>query len=98
MEEKKLDIEYRVDLVNEAYSNLAILTHSESEFIIDFAQMMPPMSKPMVKERIIMTPDHAKRLLNALTDNIRKYEAQFGEITPREKTIMPFGGNGGGIS
>lgn len=97
MEEKKIDIEYRPDLVRETYSNLAIITHSETEFIIDFAQMMPGLPKPMVRERTIMAPEHAKRLLNALTDNIAKYESQFGQIIPKEKTIVPFN-TGGKVS
>lgn len=94
MEEKKIDIEFRSDIVHETYSNLAIITHSESEFILDFAQMMPGLPKPTVKGRIILAPEHAKRLLNALTDNINKYEAQFGAISSHERTIMPFGNNG----
>ena len=95
MEEKKIDIEFRSDLVHETYSNLAIITHSGSEFILDFAQMMPGLSKPTVKERVILAPEHAKRLLNALKDNIDKYEAQFGAINPHERTIMPFNSNKG---
>ena len=95
MEEKKIDIEFRSDIVHETYSNLAIITHSESEFILDFAQMMPGLPKPTVKGRIILAPEHAKRLLSALTDNINKYEAQFGPISSHERTIMPFGSNNG---
>lgn len=98
MEEKKLDIEYRPDIVKETYSNLVIITHSESEFILDFAQMMPGLPKPTVKNRVIMAPEHAKRLLQALSDNVMKYESQFGRIEKEEKTIMPFGNGGGKIS
>ena len=62
------------------YSNLALITHSPSEFIIDFARMMPGLPRARVHARIIMTPQHAKLLLKALEDNIKKYEARFGEI------------------
>jgi hypothetical protein len=62
------------------YSNLALITHSPSEIIIDFARVMPGVPKAKVYARIVMTPAHAKMLLNALQDNIRKFESQFGEI------------------
>ena len=62
------------------YSNLAIISHSRSEFIIDFATTLPGIAKPEIGNRIIMTPEHAKRLMTALFDNISKYEAQFGVI------------------
>ena len=63
-----------------SYSNLAIISHSRSEFVLDFANSLPGMPKPQVGDRIVMTPEHAKRLMNALFDNISKYEAQFGVI------------------
>lgn len=62
------------------YSNLAMITHSPAEFVIDFTRMLPGVPKTKVYARIIMTPQHAKSLLRALTDNIEKYEKQFGEI------------------
>lgn len=62
------------------YTNLAILSHSQAEFIIDFARMLPGMEKPEVQDRIIMTPLHAKLLLHALSENIKKYEGRFGNI------------------
>jgi len=62
------------------YSNLAIITHSPAEFVIDFTRMLPGIPKTKVYARIIMTPQHAKSLLRALDENIKKYEAQFGEI------------------
>ncbi len=62
------------------YSNLAVISHSPAEFVIDFTRMVPGASKTRVYARIIMTPQHAKSLLNALKDNISKYEQQFGEI------------------
>lgn len=82
-----LNIEIRDEVATGKYSNLAVISHSHSEFIIDFAQMMPGRGKPNVCSRIIMAPEHAKRLLNALSDNVAKYEHQFGKIddgqTPR---------------
>ncbi len=62
------------------YSNLALITHSPSEVIIDFCRVMPGVPKTKVYARVIMTPSHAKMLLNALDDNIKKFEAQFGQI------------------
>jgi len=62
------------------YVNLAILSYSQAEFIIDFARILPGMVKPEVQERIIMTPIHAKLLLNALGENVKKYEEKFGNI------------------
>ena len=63
-----------------SYSNLAIISHSRSEFVLDFATTLPGLPKAQVGDRIIMTPEHAKRLMNALFDNMSKYEAQFGVI------------------
>lgn len=72
------------------YSNLAFIAHSSSEFIVDFAQMLPGMPKPTVKSRIILTSEHAKRLLLALQDNIKKYESQFGKIDlEQNQNIVP---------
>ena len=62
------------------YSNLALITHSPAEFVIDFTRMLPGVPKTKVYARIIMTPQHAKSLLKALEENIKKYESQFGEI------------------
>ena len=81
--EKGLSIDLKQDVAKGSYSNLAIITHSHSEFILDFATMLPGLPKPEVHNRIIMTPEHAKRLFLALQDNISKYEKVFGEIKPR---------------
>ena len=90
MEPKKIDIEIKPEVAQGRYANLAIITHSSSEFIIDFAQNMPGLPKVQVGSRIVMTPEHAKRLLGALTENIRKYESQFGEIRlPKGPVMMP---------
>lgn len=98
MEEKELKIEIKPEVAKGTYSNLAIITHSHSEFIIDFATMLPGLQKPEVGNRIIMTPEHAKRLFLALQDNIAKYESQNGQITfaNSPKATFPMGGFGGG--
>ena len=81
MEEKKeISLEIKPEIAKGTYSNLAIITHSHSEFIIDFATMLPGLQKPEISNRIVMNPEHAKRLMNALFDNMSKYEAQFGVI------------------
>ena len=90
-EEKKqegLNIELTEEVAEGTYSNIAIINHSPSEFIVDFIQMMPGVPKAKVKSRIILTPQHAKRLMNALNDNISKFQAQHGEI----KDVDPTGG------
>ena len=85
----QLNIEIPADL-EEVYSNLAVIAHSSSEFVIDFIRVMPNMPKSKVKSRIIMNPEHAKRLLVALSQNIEKYEQQFGEIVlPENRKSMP---------
>ncbi len=75
------------------YSNLAIITHSPAEFVIDFTRILPGVPKARVHARIVMTPQHAKLLKNALEDNLRKYEEKFGEITimGEEMNTAPFG-------
>ncbi len=85
-EEKKvknknqLNIELPEDIADGVYSNLAIITHSNSEFIIDYVKIMPGLPKAKVKSRIVITPQHAKRLLRSLGDNIKKFEKQHGTI------------------
>ncbi len=76
----EINVELPEDAAEGIYSNLAIITHSNSEFVVDFVRMMPGVPKAKVKSRIILTPQHAKRLLHALQENITKYEANFGEI------------------
>ena len=96
--EKEFSIELKPEVARGSYSNLAIITHSQSEFIIDFATMLPGLPKPEVGNRIIMTPEHAKRLFLALQDNINKYESQTGMISlgGEPKATFPMGGLGGG--
>ncbi len=78
--ENQLNIELTEDIADGVYSNLAVISHSSSEFVLDFIRVVPNVPKAKVKSRVMMTPDHAKRLLRALTDNIRRYEAQYGVI------------------
>ncbi|QDH77749.1 DUF3467 domain-containing protein [Echinicola soli] len=83
-EEKEKNQQINVELSDEVaegiYANLAMIAHSNSEFVLDFIRLMPGVPKARVKSRIIMTPDHAKRLLSALKDNVEKYEKAFGKI------------------
>lgn len=76
----QLNIELSDDIAEGIYSNLVIIAHSNAEFVLDFVRILPGVPKARVKSRVIMTPQHAKRLLLALDDNIRKFEDQFGEI------------------
>ncbi len=85
----QLNIELPENVAEGQYSNLAIISHSQSEFIVDFILMAPNMPKAKVKSRIILTPQHAKRLMNALSDNIKKYEAQNGAINEPEMPPFP---------
>ena len=84
-DKKQLNLELKPEIAKGSYSNLAIISHSPSEFIIDFATMLPGLQKPDISNRIVMNPEHAKRLLNALADNVSKYESQFGPISIHEQ-------------
>ena len=84
----QINIELSDEIAEGIYSNLAIITHSHSEFIVDFVKMMPGTPKAKVKSRIILTPQHAKRLFKALQDNISKFERQHGEIKVPEMDNM----------
>ena len=79
-QEQKLCIEVPEDVADGVYSILAIISHSTSEFIIDFARLLPGVKKAKVKSRIILTPEHAKRLLLSLQDNVTRYESNVGKI------------------
>jgi len=105
MEDKKqpqggFQLELNPEVAQGEYANLALITHSSSDFILDFARVLPGVPKPQVRSRVIMAPEHAKRLLMALQDNIFKYEQMFGKIQipslpQQDRTISPFGqGNG----
>jgi hypothetical protein len=84
MEDQKNNNQLQIELTEEVaqgtYSNLAIITHSSSEFVVDFVRVMPGIPKANVKSRVILTPEHAKRLLAALQENIQKYESVNGAI------------------
>jgi hypothetical protein len=93
--ENQINIELSEELAEGVYSNLAMIAHSNSEFVIDFIRLMPGVPKAKVKARVIITPEHAKRLLTALKDNIRKYEDTFGQIKQTDDVFnfpMNFGG------
>jgi len=90
----QLNIEISEEIAEGVYANLAIITHSHAEFVIDFVNVMPGTPKSKVKSRIILTPQHAKRLMRAMTDNISKFEAINGPIKDIEEVQIPmnFGG------
>lgn len=93
--DNQLSIELSEDVAEGIYSNLAVITHSNAEFVIDFVKIMPGVPKAKVKSRIILTPQHAKRLLMALGENVAKYESIHGEIQevdPMPPIPMNFGG------
>ncbi|MBK8956272.1 MAG: DUF3467 domain-containing protein [Saprospiraceae bacterium] len=85
----QLNIELSEEIAEGIYSNLAIISHSHSEFVVDFIRLMPNVPKAKVKSRIVLTPQHAKRLLKALSDNVIKYENQFGVIQDPEPQMIP---------
>jgi len=85
----QINIELSDEIAQGIYSNLAVITHSSAEFIIDFVRIMPGIPKAQVKSRIILTPEHTKRLMAALKDNIGKYEAIHGAIKNIEGSGTP---------
>ncbi|TRX55582.1 DUF3467 domain-containing protein [Fulvivirga sp. M361] len=94
----QINIELSEEIAEGEYANLAMIAHSNSEFVIDFIRLMPGVPKAKVKSRIVITPEHAKRLLNALNDNIQKYEDTFGSIKKTDeapKFPINFGGTVG---
>ncbi len=88
-EEGQLNIELDESVAEGTYTNLAIINHSVSEFIVDFINVMPGVPKAKVKSRIILTPQHAKRLAKALLDNIHRFEQANGEIKEYEQPPIP---------
>lgn len=92
--QNQLNIEISEEMAEGQYANLAIITHSHAEFVLDFVNVMPGTPKSKVKSRIILTPQHAKRLMKALADNIQKFEAANGVIKDLEDVQLPmtFGG------
>lgn len=90
----QLNIEISEEVADGIYSNLAIITHSNSEFVLDFVRVMPGVPKAKVRARILLTPQHAKRLMRALADNVQKFESVHGPIRESEVPEIPmnFGG------
>ena len=90
----QLNIEISEEVADGIYSNLAIITHSNSEFVLDFVRVMPGVPKAKVKSRVLLTPQHAKRLMRALADNVQKYESVHGPIRETDMPEIPmnFGG------
>jgi len=86
----KLNIELSDEVAEGTYANLAIIQHSRSEFILDFIKILPGLPKAKVKSRIILTPQHAKKLLKALQENVRKFETMHGNIQDSELDNLPF--------
>ena len=94
--ENQINIELSEEIAEGEYANLAMIAHSNSEFVIDFIRLMPGIPKAKVKSRIVITPEHAKRFLAALADNINRFETSFGEIKSTDDEPhfpMNFGGN-----
>ena len=91
--QKQLQIELPQEVAQGEYANFAIITHSSSDFILDFARVLPGLPKAQVKSRVILAPEHAKRLLAALQENIVRYEHEYGAIkipNQEPRTIAPF--------
>jgi hypothetical protein len=87
---QEISIELPEDVAQGIYTNLAIIFHSPSEFIFDFVRVLPGTPKAKVQSRLILTPEHAKRFLFALSEHIKSYESQFGEIKVHEMHVPPF--------
>jgi len=93
--QNQMNIEISEEISEGIYSNLAVITHSHAEFIVDFIKAMPGSPKAKVKSRIILTPQHAKRLMKALQDNVVKFESLHGPIKDQDPGVnipMNFGG------
>ena len=90
----QINIEISEETAEGTYANLAIITHSHAEFVIDFVNVMPGTPKSKVKSRIILTPQHAKRFMKALNDHVQRFEAANGKIQDLEEVQIPlnFGG------
>src|SRR5690606_957072 len=89
-QEQQLNIELTEEMSDGVYSNLVVITHSFAEFVFDFVNVMPNVPKAKVKSRVVMTPQHAKRFMRALIENVKRYEAQQGVISEQEPMHVPF--------
>ncbi|HHU47810.1 MAG TPA: DUF3467 domain-containing protein [Bacteroidales bacterium] len=98
MQEQKIEINIKEEVAHGIYSNLAIITHSNVEFIVDFVSVMPGIPKGEVRSRIILNPQNAKRLLNALSDNIQKFEEKNGKINENSQDLLPIITKSGGMA
>lgn len=87
--DSQLQIELKEEIAQGTYANLAIITHSSSEFILDFVRVLPGLPKAGVQSRVILAPEHAKRLLRALEENVAKYERVFGQVRLQEDLGIP---------
>ncbi|MBP6373583.1 MAG: DUF3467 domain-containing protein [Flavobacterium sp.] len=85
----QINIELDEAIAEGIYSNLAIINHSASEFVLDFVCIMPGTPKAKVKSRIVLTPQHAKRLVKALAENVHRFESTHGEIKDSEQPHIP---------
>lgn len=92
--QNQINIEISEEVAEGTYANLAIITHSHAEFVIDFVSVMPGTPKSKVKNRIILTPFHAKRFMKAMIDNVKKFEAANGNIQDMEAVEIPFNFSG----
>lgn len=89
-QDQQLNIELTEETADGTYANLVIITHSFAEFVFDYVNVMPNVPKAKVKSRIVMTPQHAKRMMRALIENIKRFEAQHGTIKEQEQVNVPF--------
>jgi hypothetical protein len=87
--QNQINIELPEDIAEGEFSNLAIITHSNQEFVLDFVRVAPGLPKAKVKSRIVLTPQHAKRFMKALHENVRKFEQIYGEIKENEGVSLP---------
>lgn len=88
--QNQINIEISEEVAEGIYANLAIITHSHAEFVIDFVNVMPGTAKSKVKSRLILTPTHAKRFMKAMIDNVKKFESVNGSIQDIEAVELPF--------
>lgn len=88
-QQEQINIELDESIAEGVYSNLAIINNSSSEFVLDFVSIMPGLPKAKVKSRIVLTPQHAKRLIKALADNVHRFELAHGEIKDTEQAPIP---------
>ena len=88
-DKNNINIELDESVAQGLYSNLVIVNHSPTEFVLDFINVMPGAPKAKVRSRIILTPDHTKKFINALGDNLNKYEKSFGKVKNFQKEVLP---------